>query len=159
LLIMYDAPPRPGANAAADDTTTMSFDHFVDGRTNGVEHSGEVDVDDPVESGGVDSAESARWRCHTGVRDDDVEPPGLFDHVLHGCVHAGPVADVGHESQDPFLSQCAVGGGEGRRIVIDHCDGCAAGVQRARRGQSDAVPPAGDQDDLAGDVVLSPFSG
>lgn len=141
-----------------DDVATP-FDHFVDGRTDGIEYSGEVDVYDPIEGGGVDSAKSGRGRCHSGVRDNHVEPSCPFDHLLHGCTHAVPVADVGDQSRDALPSEYEFRCGKGGSVDVDQCDCCSAGVQCAGCGQSDAVAAAGDQDDFACDVVFSPLAG
>ena len=129
-------------------------DHLVHPGGDRVDDAGDVDRQRGLDVGDRGVAQGRRLGQQAGVGDHDVEAPEAVHGLRDDVVERGPVPDVGDAAEDPVARR-----GPRRRSGV--AGSMSAINDRARRGEAarapvaaaDAAVAAGDQHDLAGQVV------
>ncbi len=96
-------PGRSGGGAGQHNrATTTTSDDMRYGSVDGVEYTGQVDVDD-VLPGLFREAHKRSRRRDACIRGDDIEAAEFGDTLRHGALESGTVADVSLDRDDPAV--------------------------------------------------------
>jgi hypothetical protein len=140
---------------AVDDGTAALGAHLAQLMFHAGPHTAQVNRIDTVEDLGRFVGGIAGWDLDAGVVERHVEPAERVDGRLRHGRHAVLVGHVTPNTKDPVASGCQLVCGRTKRGLVDVGDddrGPGLG-ERARRGETHAGAPTGDECYLSSEVV------